>query len=209
MKSANKNQRIKMKIKNIKPIGKRKVYDLSVKDAEHYVLENGVVSHNTGIMYSSDTVLIIGRSQEKDGKDLAGYTFTINIEKSRFVKEKSKFAITVKFDGGIETYSGLMDDAVEGGYVVKPSMGFYTRPFIEGDKKIRAKQALTEDFWKPIFEKTDFKTYLKSKYSLEHVEFEKDAELHENEKIASGEMSDIDVDSVVEKITADASIEIM
>ena len=33
-----------MKIKSVKSVGKQKVYDISVKDAEHYVLENGVVS---------------------------------------------------------------------------------------------------------------------------------------------------------------------
>ena len=37
-----------MKIKTIKAIGKQPVYDLSVENVEHYVLENGVVTHNTG-----------------------------------------------------------------------------------------------------------------------------------------------------------------
>ncbi len=52
-----------MKIANITKIGKMPVYDLSVEDQEHYVLENGVVTHNTGIMYSADNVWIIGRQQ--------------------------------------------------------------------------------------------------------------------------------------------------
>lgn len=41
-----------MKIKSIKSVGRKPVYDLSVKDdnydKQQYVLENGVVTHNTG-----------------------------------------------------------------------------------------------------------------------------------------------------------------
>ncbi len=50
-----------------------------------------VVSGGTGIYYSADNIFILGRQQEKDGKDVVGYNFIINVEKSRFVKEKSKF----------------------------------------------------------------------------------------------------------------------
>ena len=49
-----------------------------------------VVSGGSGVMYSSDNVWIIGRQQDKDGSDVKGYHFIINVEKSRFVKEKSK-----------------------------------------------------------------------------------------------------------------------
>jgi hypothetical protein len=41
-----------MKIKTIKPVGRKPVYDLSINsdnyDEQHYILENGVVTHNTG-----------------------------------------------------------------------------------------------------------------------------------------------------------------
>ncbi|PWL20053.1 MAG: recombinase RecA, partial [Synechococcus sp. XM-24] len=43
-----------------------------------------VVSGGTGIYYSADNIYIIGRQQEKDGKDVVGYNFIINVEKSRF-----------------------------------------------------------------------------------------------------------------------------
>jgi len=68
-----------------------------------------IVSGGTGITYSSDTVIIIGRQQEKDGKDLLGYNFILNIEKSRYVKEQSKLPLEVTFQGGINTYSGMLD----------------------------------------------------------------------------------------------------
>jgi hypothetical protein len=41
-----------MKIQSIRPVGPMPVYDLSIDsevyDEQHYVLKNGVVTHNTG-----------------------------------------------------------------------------------------------------------------------------------------------------------------
>ena len=113
-----------------------------------------VVSGGTGIYYSSDNIWIIGRQQEKKGTEIMGYHFVINVEKSRFVREKSKIPISVTWEGGIESYSGLLDVAMEGGYVVKPTMGWYskvdkTTGEIE-DKKVRQAETLKESFWKPI-----------------------------------------------------------
>ena len=64
-----------MKITNIEQVGKHKVYDITVADNHQYVLENGVVTHNTGIYYSSSNIFIIGRQQEKEGTDVVGYNF--------------------------------------------------------------------------------------------------------------------------------------
>ena len=40
-----------------------------------------IVSGGTGAYYSADAIWIIGRQQEKDGAEIAGYNFVINIEK--------------------------------------------------------------------------------------------------------------------------------
>lgn len=163
-----------MKIKSIKNVGRKKVYDLSVKDVEHYVLENGVVTHNTGIMYSADTVIMLGKQQEKDGKEIIGYHFIMNEEKSRFVKEKSKIPLTVTFDKGIDPYSGLLDIAMEVGYVVKPSNGWYSRAALDHetgelvveDQKFRAKDTNNAAFWKQLIQNVDFKQAVKDKFCL-------------------------------------------
>ena len=140
-----------MKIAKIEKVGQLPVFDISVKDAEHYVLENGVVTHNTGVMYSSDTVIIFGKSQEKEGTELAGWTFTMNIEKSRYVREKSKLPFTVKFEGGIQKWSGLLEIAMELGFVKKPSNGWYSRVDMETgeieERKFREKDTNTSEFW--------------------------------------------------------------
>jgi hypothetical protein len=158
-----------MQIKNVKAIGKRKVYDISVKDAEHYILENGVVTHNTGSYYSADNIYIIGRQQEKDGTEVVGYNFIINVEKSRYVKEKSKIPISVSFDGGISKYSGLLDLAIESGHVVKPTNGWYAKVDQTtgeiGEKK-RAADTSTPEFMESILNDNKFKEFVKQKYEI-------------------------------------------
>ena len=116
-----------MKIKTIKKVGRKPVYDISVDKAEQYVLANGVITHNTGLMYSCDQAIIITRSQEKKGTELVGWNFNMTIAKSRSVREKTRIPLTVTFDNGVLKWSGLLDMALASGHVVKPSNGWYTR----------------------------------------------------------------------------------
>ena len=131
-----------------------------------------VVSGGTGIYYSSDNIWIIGRRQEKKGTEIQGYHFVINVEKSRFVKEKSKVPISVTWEGGIAPYSGLLDVAMAGGYVVKPNVGWYAGVDMKTgeilEPKVREKDTLQKKFWMPIFENTDFKEFVKTYYSVGH-----------------------------------------
>ena len=86
-----------------------------------------VVSGGTGIYYSADNIYIIGRRQQKTGTEVTGYEFVINVEKSRFVREKSKIPVEVSWEAGISKWSGLLDMAIESGHVIKPSNGWYQR----------------------------------------------------------------------------------
>ena len=131
-----------------------------------------VVSGGTGIYYSADNIWIIGRQQDKKGSEIQGYHFVINVEKSRFVKEKSKVPISVSWEGGIQTYSGLLDVALAGGYVTKPNVGWYAAVDMETgeilEPKVREKDTLKKKFWEPIFKNSDFKEFVKSYYSIGH-----------------------------------------
>ena len=114
--------------------------------------------------YSADNIFIIGRQQEKQGTDIVGYNFIINVEKSRYVKEKSKIPIEVTYEGGISKWSGLLDIALTGGFVIKPSNGWYSRKGEE--QKVRAKDTYTKEFWLPIITSEEFQTYIKTKYEV-------------------------------------------
>lgn len=158
-----------MKIKKIKHIGKKKVYDISVADAEHYVLKNGVITHNTGIYYSASSIFILGRQQEKDAEGVSGYNFIINVEKSRYSREKSKIPVQVLHDSGINRYSGLLDIALELGFAQKPSNGWYSRVDDDGvveDKKWRAKDTFSSEFWKPLLDSKGFKAAIEKKFKI-------------------------------------------
>lgn len=159
-----------MKIKTITKVGRQEVYDLSVNEAEHYVLKNGVVTHNTGIYYSASNIWIIGRRQEKLGTEIAGYHFVINIEKSRYVKEKTKIPISVTFDGGIAKYSGLIDLAIEAGMINKDGqfcqlIDFKTNEIDPQQTKVRPKN-IPDSFWKGLIVYEPFYSFIKNKYTL-------------------------------------------
>jgi RecA/RadA recombinase len=128
-----------------------------------------IVGGGTGSYYSADNIFILGRQQEKEGTEVVGYNFIINVEKSRYVKEKSKIPVSVSFDGGISKWSGLLDIALESGHVVKPSVGWYSRVDEDGvieDKKYRIKDTDTKEFWVPIITNKSFYDYVKSRYSI-------------------------------------------
>ena len=130
-----------------------------------------VVGGGTGIYYSADNIWILGRQQDKKGTEIQGYHFVINVEKSRYVKEKSKIPITVSWEGGVRRYSGLLDCALAGGYVVKPSNGWYAvvdTSTGEIGGKVRYDATLEKSFWDPIFDGTDFKDFLKKQYQIGH-----------------------------------------
>ena len=130
-----------------------------------------IVGGGTGIYYSADNIWILGRQQDKKGTEIQGYHFVINVEKSRYVKEKSKIPITVSWDGGVRKYSGLLDCALAGGYVTKPSNGWYAivnKDTGEVGPKVRHDVTNDKSFWDPVFNDTDFKEFLKKQYSIGH-----------------------------------------
>ena len=169
------------KLVGIKEVQPFELYDISVKDDHCFELSNGVIAHNSmyakqiisggsGIRYSANLAFIFSKAQEKDGKDLLGYNFTITVDKSRYVREKSKLTFQVLFSGGIQKYSGMLDMAIELGAVVKPSMGWYSKVDLNTgeieDKKYRAKDANTEEFWNSILESPAFKKKVEERYKL-------------------------------------------
>jgi RecA/RadA recombinase len=165
---------------------------LSIKDipmivVNHTYMEIGmfpkaIVGGGTGSYYSADNIFIIGRQQEKEGTEVVGYNFIINVEKSRYVKEKSKIPVSVKHDGGISRWSGLLDIALESGHVVKPSNGWYSKVDADGvieDKKYRIKETDTKEFWLPIITSESFREYVRGKYQIASGSILQDEEVEE------------------------------
>jgi RecA/RadA recombinase len=170
--------------KQVKSLFRMVTPHLNLKDipmvvVNHTYMEIGmfpkaIVGGGTGSYYSADNIFIIGRQQEKEGTEVIGYNFIINVEKSRYVKEKSKIPVTVSFDGGISRWSGLLDIAIESGHVIKPSNGWYSKVDKDTgeveDKKYRLKDTDTKDFWMSIITSKSFQTYVEEKYRVAAAE---------------------------------------
>jgi len=127
------------------------------------------ISGGSKIQYvASAIVKTTSQAKDKDGNDVIGKVVTAITEKGRYVKPHTKLKYLIRFDGGIHPYYGLLDDALEGGYVIKPNSGWYTRPFLENDKKWREKEIWenSKEFWRPILKETDFPEYIRKKYEL-------------------------------------------
>lgn len=131
-----------------------------------------IVSGGTGIYYSADNIWIVGRRQVKEGTEISGYDFVINIEKSRYVKEKSKIPISVSWEGGVETYSGLLDLALAGDFVVKPKAGWYavvdpeTGEILE--PSFRKAATMNGEFWDQYLNSPKFQEFVKHQYTIGH-----------------------------------------
>jgi len=140
------------------------------------MFSKAVVSGGTGIYYSADNIWIIGRRQEREGTEVTGYHFIINEEKSRFVREKSKIPISVSWEGGIEKYSGLLDIAVEGGFVYKGkkgrSLGFFHMDKETGEVEEKAhyeRETMNAEFWDRYLKSEAFNTYIESRYKISYA----------------------------------------
>jgi len=164
--------------KQIKSLFRMITPHLSLKDIPMIVVNHtyktmelyakDVVGGGTGSYYSADNIFILGRQQEKEGTEIVGYNFIINVEKSRYVKEKSKIPVSVSFNGGINMWSGLLDLALESGHIIKPSNGWYSKVNKETgeveDKKYRLKDTDNKDFWEPILKEKSFNDFVEDKY---------------------------------------------
>lgn len=133
-----------------------------------------VVSGGTGIMYSANQVFIITKAQEKEGTELAGWKFTINIEKSRYVKEKSKLPFTVRYDSGIQKWSSLFELALESGHLTKANQGWYNMVDMDTgeiiEPKRRAKDIENDDeFFEGLIADSKFKAFIERRFKLSNV----------------------------------------
>ena len=87
----------------------------------------------------------------------------------KLAKFYSRIPVSVSFNGGIQKYSGLLDIAIEGQYVAKPSPGWYAkvdRTTGEIGDKVRFDATQTNKFWYDILNDKQFKTFVQEKYQI-------------------------------------------
>lgn len=161
------------------PFWKNELANLMKESDCTYFVVNHVIANTGGFgdplaipggkrLYFNCDNVVLGQSmaKDKDGDgEISGAIITALAHKGRKSKAKSKLKYRINHEGGLDPFFGLLDDALEHGCVIKPTNGYYTRPAIEGDKKWREREIYCPEFWVPLFQKTDFETYLDTKYT--------------------------------------------
>lgn len=99
------------------------MFDISVGLAEHYILSNGVISHNSGgggLRYSADYILFLSKKKDKgDGKEVIGNILKVRLIKSRLSRENKEVELRLSYDTGIDKFWGLLEIAERHGIVKK------------------------------------------------------------------------------------------
>ena len=127
-----------------------------------------VMGGGTGPMYTANNVLFMSKSKDKDGKEVTGFDFKLKAEKSRFIREGSVFTMNVSFENGIDKYSDLFDFALETGFIISPTKGFYQKAEKYGDvrKYRRSDFERNDEIWKQLVEDDEFISAYERKYAL-------------------------------------------
>jgi hypothetical protein len=147
-----------------------------------------VVGGGTGSYYGADNIWVISRQQDKNEKTkrIEGYNFVIKIEKSRYCQEGTKIPISISFDGGINKWSGLLDNAIEAGYVGQPKKGYYS--LINQDTNEFEEELYKEDgiidndaIWTKLTGEPGFVKFIEDKYKLSNAPLLKEEGVVEDE----------------------------
>lgn len=130
-----------------------------------------IISGGKKSYLASDDVWIIGRQQEgtKGSKEgILGYTFVINIDKSRKCKEGTKIAIESTFANGVNKWSSIYQEASQLGYLEARGPWIYAIDFDSGESKARKKtDIMNDDEWfQRLITDEKFIKHLEDKYLL-------------------------------------------
>lgn len=136
---------------------------------------------------SSDAVWFVSRAMDQDKdkesgkKELKGWFFTYKALKSRFVKEKSKFEVHVTYDGGIDFSSGILELAIEGGFIKQSGSWYEFDDRLKGDdfqKKFMRSQ-MTKEHFNRVLEDPEFDVFTREKYMVQTIDQTKNLDYEE------------------------------
>jgi hypothetical protein len=119
------------------------------------------------IFFLSDSCIMFSeRAKVKDEKtkEILSFIVTGHTNKSRYCQEGSALDVQIT-KKGLNSFFGLLPDALEGGFVLKDKGKVY-RDCIKNDKPVDEEEIYNKEFWTPIFQKSDFIKYIEKKYKF-------------------------------------------
>jgi hypothetical protein len=137
-----------VKITSKKSIGVNPVYDMQVENAHHYILENGIISHNSGPLFAASMVISMTPLKMKEdedgvkGSDVLGIRAKCKVVKTRYNKPFESVEVRIPWEGGIDPYSGLFDLFEKQGLLVKEGNRYIYTDIAGAQKKYYRKEYL-------------------------------------------------------------------
>jgi hypothetical protein len=145
-----------MKILSIKKVQTEPVYDFTVNTAHHYILENGTITHNSGLDYAASSIVFLSKKKNKDkDNEVTGAIIKTVLKKARLTIENKEVETLLDYASGLDPYYGLLDLAVKFGIAKKVSTRY---EFPDGTKAFESQihktpeKFFTEDVLKQIDE---------------------------------------------------------
>jgi hypothetical protein len=115
----------KVKIVNKKSIGIKPVFDICVAEDHHYILEDGIISHNSGFVYASSILVAMKKLKLKEDEEgnkvseVLGIRAGCKVMKTRYAKPFEDIQLQIPYETGMNPYTGLFDLFESKGFVTK------------------------------------------------------------------------------------------
>jgi hypothetical protein len=108
-------------VKSIQKIETKPVFDITVDGDHHYILGNGLVSHNSGLKYAASTIVYLSKKKEKVDNEVVGNIIHCKLYKGRLTRENKMIDTLLTFDKGLDKHYGLVPLAIKHGVFKKNS----------------------------------------------------------------------------------------
>jgi hypothetical protein len=112
-------------VKKIVSTDIKDVYDIEVDTEHHYILNNGVISHNSGPIYAASIVIAMKKMKLKEDEDgnktseVMGIRAGCKVVKTRYNKPFEDIQVKIPYATGMDPYSGLFDLFEKSGVIAK------------------------------------------------------------------------------------------
>jgi hypothetical protein len=126
------------------------VFDIEVAQDHHYIIGKGLVSHNSGFIFSSSIVVSMNKrklKEDADGKkttEVQGIRSKIKCVKTRYAKPFEEVEINIPYDSGMDRYSGLFDMCEQKHIFLKDGNRYCYRSLDGTEHKLFRKDMLPE-----------------------------------------------------------------
>lgn len=156
------------------------VFDIEVAGDNHYLVGDGVVSHNSGFIFAASVIVSMNKRKLKEDADgnkiteVAGIRSKIKCVKTRYSKPFEQVEVSIPYDRGMDPYSGLFD-MFEGKVLIKDGNRYRYVSKTDGTEHKLFRKQMTPEFYDMIM-----REWVDEKAPIAATETEQDDQEAEN-----------------------------